>query len=214
MASKRETDRWIEDVYHVKDRQTLEQLYDSWAESYDADLQQVGYLHVPVIAGLVCRHVPDRDAAILDAGVGTGAVGEVLALLGYKSMAGIDMSEGMLAKAKARGCYRDLRKGVLGEALDFEPGAFDGVVSTGTFTKGHAPASALLELVRIMKRGGVLMFTVGVSIWDAQGFADVIGRLVAGGAIEMVEITQAYAPMPFSPAEKDYLTQVHVYRKR
>jgi predicted TPR repeat methyltransferase len=214
MSSKQETDRWIEDVYHVKDRATLEQLYDSWAESYDADLQQVGYLHLPVIAGLVARHVSNRNVAILDAGVGTGAVGAVLALLGYGNLSGIDMSEGMLAKARARGCYTDLRKGVLGEVLDFDHGAFDGVVSTGTFTKGHAPASALLELVRILKRGGVLMFTVGVNIWEAQGFADVIGRMIKDAQIETIEITPAYAPMPFSPAEKDYLTKVHVYRKR
>jgi predicted TPR repeat methyltransferase len=213
MSSKHETDRWIDDVYHVKDRATLEQLYDSWAESYDADLQQVGYLHLPVIAGLASRHVTDRDAAILDAGVGTGAVGEVLSLLGFGNLSGIDMSEGMLAKARARGCYRDLRKGVLGEALDFESGVFDGIVSTGTFTKGHAPASALAELARILKRGGVLMFTVGVSIWETQGFADVIGTLLRDGVIELVDTTVAYAPMPFSPLESGYFTRAHVYRK-
>lgn len=213
MPSKQETDRWIEDVYHVKDRATLEQLYDSWAESYDADLQQVGYLHLPVIAGLVARHVPEKRHAILDAGVGTGAVGEVLALLGYGNLWGVDMSDGMLAKALARGCYRDLRKGVLGDQLNFESDVFDGIVSTGTFTKGHAPASALVELVRILKCGGVLMFTVGVSIWESQGFADVIGQLTSNGTLAVVETTQAYAPMPFSPAERGYLTKAHVYRK-
>lgn len=213
MPSKQETDRWIEDVYHVKDRATLEQLYDSWAESYDADLQQVGYLHLPVIAGLVARHVPEKRHAILDAGVGTGAVGEVLALLGYGNLWGVDMSDGMLAKALARGCYSDLRKGVLGDQLNFESDVFDGIVSTGTFTKGHAPASALVELVRILKCGGVLMFTVGVSIWESQGFADVIGQLTSNGTLAMVETTQAYAPMPFSPAERGYLTKAHVYRK-
>ena len=214
MSSKQKTDRWIEDVYHVKDRETLTQLYDSWADSYDADLQQVGYVHLPVIAGLVCRHVPDQQAAMLDAGVGTGAVGEALALLGYVNLWGIDMSEGMLAKARARGCYAALRIAVLGETLDFESNMFGGVISTGTFTKGHAPASGLVELVRVLKRDGVLIFTVGVSIWEAQGFADVITGLVNEGAIELVETTPAYAPMPFSPAEKDYLTRAHVYRKR
>jgi predicted TPR repeat methyltransferase len=214
MPSKHETDRWIEDVYHVKDRQMLEQLYDSWANSYDADLQQVGYLHVPIIAGLVCRHVPDQQGAILDAGVGTGAVGEVLDFLGYKNLWGIDMSDGMLEKARARGCYADLRKGILGETLALQSNFFGGIVSTGTFTKGHAPAIGLVELVRVLKRDGVLMFTVGVSIWEAQGFADVIGQLIDDGAMELVEITPAYAPMPFSPAEKDYLTKAHVYRKR
>jgi predicted TPR repeat methyltransferase len=213
MPSKHETDRWIEDVYHAPDRNRLEKLYDSWAESYDADLQQVGYLHLPVIAGLACRHVPDRNAAILDAGVGTGAVGEVLGLLGFHNLSGIDMSDGMLAKARARGCYTDLRKGVLGAALDFESGVFSGIVSTGTFTKGHAPASALVELVRVLKAEGVLIFTVGSSIWESQGFAGVIGQLIGEGALALVEVTPDYAPMPFSPTEGSYMTRAHVYRK-
>lgn len=213
MPSKQDTDRWIEDVYNVKDRATLEQLYDSWAESYDADLQQVGYLHLPVIAGLVSRHMADRAGAILDAGVGTGAVGEVLALLGYNNLTGIDMSDGMLAKARARGCYTGLHKGVLGAALDFKSGIFSGIVSTGTFTKGHAPAMALVELTRILKKSGLLIFTAGASIWESHGFADVTGQLLRDGVIEMVEITPAYAPMPFSPAESGYMTKAHVYRK-
>mgnify|MGYP000856152348 CR=1 FL=1 len=214
MSSKQDTDRWLEDVYHVSDRAALEQLYDSWADSYDADLQQVGYIHLPVIAGLVSRHVPDRAAAILDAGVGTGTIGEVLHLLGYSNLWGIDMSEGMLAKARARGCYQDLRKGVLGEALDFADGSFSGIVSTGTFTKGHAPAVALVELARTLKPGGVLMFTVGTSIWEAQGFADVTARLERDAVLVKIEETPAYAPMPFSPTESGYLTKAHVYRKR
>ena len=214
MSSKHETDRWIEGVYHAPDRLTLEKLYDSWAESYDADLQQVGYMHLPVIAGLVSRYLPDRNGAILDAGVGTGAVGDVLSLLGCRNLSGIDMSDGMLVKARARGCYTELRKGVLGEALDFDDGVFDCIVSTGTFTKGHAPATALVELTRILKKGGVLMFTIGTSIWKTQGFSDVIGRLLRDGTIEMVEITPAYAPMPFSPTESGYMTKAHVYRKR
>jgi predicted TPR repeat methyltransferase len=213
MSSKQQAERWIEGVYHAKDRHALEQLYDNWAESYDADLQQVGYLHLPVIAGLVSRHVPVRFDAILDAGVGTGAVGEVLALLGYQNLTGLDMSEGMLARARARGCYADLRQGVLGEALDFASGVFSGIVSTGTFTKGHAPAAALVELTRVLKSGGVLMFTAGTSIWETHGFADVIGTLARDGAIELIETTPAYAPMPFSLAESGYLTQAHVYRK-
>jgi predicted TPR repeat methyltransferase len=213
MSSKQETDRWLEDVYHVKDRQTLEQLYDKWAESYDADLQHVGYAHLSVIAGLVSRYLTDRHGAILDAGVGTGAVGDVLELLGCVNLTGIDMSEGMLVKARARGCYTELRKGVLGEPLDFDDGQFDCIVSTGTFTKGHAPASALVELTRTLKKGGVLMFTVGISIWETHGFADVIGQLVNDGAIELVESTQAYAPMPLSPAEHEYMTKAYVYRK-
>ncbi|MBL8790180.1 MAG: class I SAM-dependent methyltransferase [Rhizobiales bacterium] len=210
---KDETDGWLERVYHATDRDSLRAMYDSWAETYDADLQQVGYLHVPVITGLVALHMPSREAAILDAGVGTGSIGNVLALLGYNNLSGIDMSEGMLEKARARGCYSDLRQGVLGEPLDFPDGAFDAILSTGTFTNGHAPASAFHELTRILEPGGFLLFTVGTVIWEEQGFRTVLENLVRARKLVAVEATPMYRPMPFSPAEGDFTTRAHVYRK-
>lgn len=210
---KQQTDGWLERVYNATDRDSLRAMYDSWAETYDADLQQVGYLHLPVIAGLVAAHVPSREATILDAGVGTGAVGNVLSLLGYNNLSGIDMSKGMLEKAEARGCYSDLRQAVLGETLDFPDGAFDAILSTGTFTNGHAPAAAFHELTRILEPGGVLLFTVGTVIWEEQGFGTVLDNLVRAKKLVAVETTPIYRPMPFSPTEGDFTTRAHVYRK-
>ena len=210
---KADTDQWLEKVYHAENRDDLKAMYDSWAASYDADLQQVGYLHAPVITGLVVRHVPSRSAAILDAGVGTGAIGNILSLLGYNNLSGLDMSEGMLAQARARGCYVDLRRGVLGETLAFPDGAFDAILSTGTFTTGHAPASAFDELVRILEPGGFLLFTVGTVIWEEQGFRDKLSALVAAKKLVAVETTPIYCPMPFSPTESGFTTRAHVYRK-
>lgn len=210
---KQQTDGWLERVYNATDRDSLRAMYDSWAETYDADLQQVGYLHLPVIVGLVAAHVPSREATILDAGVGTGTVGNVLSLLGYNNLSGIDMSKGMLEKAEARGCYSDLRQAVLGETLDFPDGAFDAILSTGTFTNGHAPAAAFHELTRILEPGGVLLFTVGTVIWEEQGFRTVLDNLVRAKKLVAVETTPIYRPMPFSPTEGDFTTRAHVYRK-
>lgn len=210
---KAETDIWIDKVYHAQNRDDLNAAYDAWAASYDADLQQVGYLHAPVITGLVARHVPSRAAAILDAGVGTGAIGNILSLLGYNNLSGLDMSEGMLAQAQAKGCYIDLRRGVLGETLDFPDGAFDAIFSTGTFTTGHAPASAFHELTRILEPGGFLLFTVGTVIWEEQGFKTVLDGLMAAKKLVAVETTPIYCPMPFSPTESGFTTRAHVYRK-
>lgn len=208
-----ETDVWIEKVYHAENRDDLLVAYDAWAASYDADLQQVGYLHAPVITGLVARHVPATSAAILDAGVGTGAIGSVLSLLGYNNLSGLDMSEGMLQQARARGCYVDLRQGVLGDKLDFPEGAFDAIFSTGTFTTGHAPASAFHELTRILEPGGLLLFTVGTVIWEDQGFKTTLDGLVTAKKLVAVETTPIYCPMPFSPTESGFTTRAHVYRK-
>lgn len=213
MSSREETDRWLEDVYHAKDRGTLKQIYDRWAASYDADLQLTGYLHFPVITGLVCRHVKRRDAAILDAGAGTGTAGSLLNLLGYNNLTGLDMSDGMLAKARERTCYSDLRKGILGEPLDFADRSFDAIISTGTFTLGHAPAAAFDELVRILERDGVIMFTVATAVWEEQGFETKLASLVAAGQLAPVEATPVYRPMPFSAAESGVTTRAHVYRR-
>lgn len=213
MASREETDRWLEDVYKAKDRDSLRNLYDRWAQSYDADLQLTGYLHFPIITGLVCRHVKRRDATVLDAGVGTGTIGSLLNLLGFNNLTGLDMSEGMLAKAREKKCYADLRLGVLGERLSFPDRSFDAIVSTGTFTFGHAPAAAFDELTRILEKDGVIMFTCSTVVWDEQGFRSKLDGLVAAGELAPVETTPIYCPMPFSPAESDVTTRAHVYRR-
>jgi predicted TPR repeat methyltransferase len=213
MMGKAETDHWIDQVYNAPDQKQLTSLYDQWAANYDADMQQIGYLHAPVITGLISRHVPQRDAAMLDAGVGTGAIGNILSLIGYNNLSGIDMSQGMLEVADKRGVYTDLRQGVLGETLPFPDGAFDAIYSTGTFTNGHAPASAFPELVRILEPGGVLLFTVGTIIWEEKGFRHMLDALTRNKSLELLETTPIYCPMPFSETESGFTTRAHVYRK-
>lgn len=213
MTAREDADRWIDKVYRSTSPAELEATYDRWAADYDQDMQHVGYLHQPVITGLVCRHVPRRDATILDAGVGTGAIGALLNILGYNNLSGIDMSAGMLERAARRKCYADLRKATLGEVLDFVDGSFDAIISTGTFTEGHAPASAFDELARILEPSGVLVFTVGTVVWEDNGFAAKLNALVAAGTLKPVEATPIYCPMPFSPLENGFTARAHVYRK-
>ena len=213
MTSHKQTDEWIDSVYRAKDRATLEATYNFWAASYDSDMRLTGYLHYAVLAGLVCRHVLRRDATILDAGVGTGALGSLLNLLGYNNLTGIDMSTGMLAKAATRKCYADLQQAVLGEKLDFVDRSFDAIISTGTFTEGHAPASAFDELLRLLEPGGMLIFTISALVWEDMGFKAKIEGFVSAGVLKMVETTPLYQPMPYSPAESHVTTRAHVYRK-
>jgi SAM-dependent methyltransferase len=157
--------------------------------------------------------VPKADAAILDAGAGTGANGTLLSILGYNNITGLDMSERMLVLARARKCYADLCRGILGERLDFQSNSFDAIISTGTFTTGHAPASAFDELTRILEPGGVIIFTVGTAVWDDAGFGLKLAELVRLGILTQVETTQIYCPMPHSRTEGHFTTRAHVYAK-
>jgi predicted TPR repeat methyltransferase len=200
-------------VYGATSREALAQTYDQWADQYDADMQAVGYIHPAVMAALVARFVPNLSARILDAGVGTGTIGQLLAILGYNNLQGLDLSEGMLAKARERNMYGDLRQAVLGEVLDYKTASFDAIVSTGTFTNGHAPASAFDELTRILKPSGHLIFTVGTVVWEEAGFQTKLDALVSARLLHKLAETPIYHPMPLSKTESGFTTRAHVYRR-
>ena len=206
-------DKRIDSVYHSASRQELAKTYDDWASDYDTDMQSTGYIHPAIIVGLVARYVKDPAAAILDAGVGTGTLGQLLSILGFTNLLGVDMSEGMLAIARARNIYANLRCGSLGETLDFKTSSMDCIVSTGTFTTGHAPASAFDELVRITKPGGHLIFTVGTVVWEEAGFAAKLAALEKSGHLTKSETTPIYHPMPLSKTESGFATRAHIYRR-
>jgi predicted TPR repeat methyltransferase len=99
-------DGWLGRVYSADNADELVKAYDAWAATYDTDMLTIGYANPAVAVGLVARHVPAIDAGVLDAGVGTGILGELLSILGYGNLVGIDMSEGMLAKARAQSLFR------------------------------------------------------------------------------------------------------------
>jgi len=203
----------LAEVYHAASQTDLAKTYDDWAASYDADMLATGYAHPAVICGLTSRYVSDTSAPILDAGVGTGNIGQLLSILGFTNLQGLDMSQGMLARARARGVYTSLHQGVLGQALDFPTGRFSCVVSTGTFTTGHAPASGFDELTRILKPGGILIFTVGEPVWKPAGFADKLEGLRRAGSLTPVWQSAIYHPMPQSKTESGFQARAHVYQR-
>nr|WP_246715326.1 class I SAM-dependent methyltransferase [Aestuariivirga litoralis] len=172
-----------------------------------------GYAHPAVICGLTARFVPDLSSPILDAGVGTGNVGTLLNALGYGSLHGLDMSQGMLAKAKARNVYQTLHQGILGETLALGTGQFHAIISTGTFTTGHAPASGFDELTRLVAKNGHLIFTMGTTVWADNGFATKLEGLCQRGLLRPVWVSAPYHPMPHSRTESHFTTRAHVYQR-
>lgn len=207
------TDAWLGKVFTAADSDAQTANYDGWAETYDEDIRLVGYLTPSVVAGLLCRFVPPEAGAVLDAGCGTGLAGEILSALGYAPLVGIDMSEGMLARAEARGVYAALRRSVLGEPLDFADGAFAGCTIAGVFNAGHAPAKSLDELVRVVRPGGVLTFNIGAPAWEA-GFAAKVATLSEAGRVEVAASTQPYRSMPLSVADGQFTARGFALRVR
>lgn len=198
-------------VYAARSPQELADAYRAWAQSYDRETLELGYCLPFVIAGWLSRHVPAGEAEILDAGCGTGLSGPVLQALGYSNLTGLDFSPDMLKAAKARGGYNRLVEAELGKILPFETGRFAAFVSTGVFTAGHAPATSLQELVRILKPGGHAIFTVRTSIYDSGGFRDVIGSMTKRSIWLPVEASEPFRA--FAIGEPDVLVGAYVFRK-
>lgn len=198
-------------VYDARDNDQLADLYDRWAGDYDRDVLGFGYVYPALIAGLVGRHVTDLDAPILDAGCGTGLIGVLLAALGYRDLTGIDLSEGMLERARATGIYGGLEPKVLGEPLGYEDGRFGAVFCAGVLTVGHAPACCLEELVRVTRRGGQVIFTLTRPVLEERGFKDKIDELASAGRWRQRDLSREIAALPGAPDEALLMARGYVY---
>jgi SAM-dependent methyltransferase len=197
-------------VYGARNNRELEERYNSWAKSYDEDLDKdFGWLG-PALALEACEQYVSTDARILDAGAGTGLVGKALSDAGYRNLTAIDMSPGMLEEARSKGVYRKLRRMVLGERLDFPDDSFDAVVSIGVLTVGHAPAHSLGEMVRVTRPGGHVIFTLRPDLYETAGFRKVREELEAAGRWELVRLGEPLQALP--KGEPEVFHQLWVFK--
>ena len=179
-------------VLNASNKEELMAAYGEWADKYDSDLlDEMGYA-APVIAGkLLQNYLKNRAAHILDAGCGTGLVGEFMHQNGYLNIEGLDYSMPMLGKARGKGVYKSLSQGDLMSPLDIANGSYDAVISVGTFTCGHVGPEAMSELVRITKLGGYICFTVREQAWDEEDYKAKMDEIEKNGFWELLEESTA-----------------------
>ena len=91
---------------------------------------------------------------VLDAGCGTG---NITMLLGDYDVTGVDSSTSMLGRAARKAPKANLRMCDLNKGLPFADRVFDAVVCCNVIYALSDPAAALVELKRVLKRGGILV---------------------------------------------------------
>jgi SAM-dependent methyltransferase len=101
---------------------------------------------------------PHRQARVLDLGCGPGRDVEFLTQLGCQ-VVGLDLSAGMLTKARARLPGADLVRADLRQ-LPFAPDTFDGAWACASLLhlRRIEFAGALSEMVRLLRRPGGLLY--------------------------------------------------------
>ena len=210
--TKQEPDAKTRELHKVYASDSPEQsaaIYDGWAAEYEAHMAGAGYAHPAMVAAMLARHHPAGGDPVLDAGCGTGIMGDILGALGYSHVSGFDASPGMLARAAAKeGVYRDLRRGLLGQALDYGAGAFAATVASGVFTQGHAPLDGLDEVVRITRPGGHIVFSISRT-YLGETFETKARALEDAGKWRRVDVSERYDSAPLG--DDVFLAQVFAF---
>jgi predicted TPR repeat methyltransferase len=165
----------------ASDRQ-IAQLYTARASRWDVGASgQTGYQGHRLVAAALDELKVDRVEAIVDAGCGTGLVGELVrARAGH--LVGIDMSDAMLAQARQKNVYDTLVCGDLLDYLTCHPQSCDIITSAATLIHFGDLDPVFTAAARCLRGGGLFAFTLFPNDDDPEAFAiGTLNGLAQGG---------------------------------
>lgn len=214
--------------------------YNTYAQKYDAMHDKAGfndpYWLTKVIVerlGSQPNHPLSHSACrLMDFGCGTGRLGVELKKAGYVNISGVDGSTEMINVAYSKGCYQaehiySLLVGI--DALPSEivydaskPGSgFDAVLASATMLPGHFPNSCYSEMLKVLRPGGYLLFSIRDNMMDPDtdegcNFVGKLEELVIAGEMIFVD-SVAYAKyrgLDLGPCMSETPASVKIYKKK
>ena len=140
-------------------------VFDQFAETFDEQLQSLDYAAPRLLQSLIAELglSADGSLSILDAGCGTGLMGERLRPFASR-LVGVDLSPGMLERAGDRG-YDSLVCSELVEYLKAHPAEFDLIVSMDTLIYFGDLSNVFLAAHQAL-RGEIAALVFTLEKWD------------------------------------------------
>ena len=149
----------------------------TWDQSKSSDRP---YRGAELVVGKLRQSITDLEKLdILDAGCGTGLVGELLHDLAIQ-IDGIDMSEFMLQRAEAKGIYKRLFQGDLVSFMSERPGNYDIVTCAATLIHFGDLQKVFEAAAVTLRDNGLFIFTLFQN--EKTGEDVVIGSIEDGYA--------------------------------
>jgi predicted TPR repeat methyltransferase len=147
--------------------------FDSFSKSFDADLELLGYRAPELVADALTRAIAPATSAgdVLDAGCGTGLCAAHLRPMAER-LDGVDLSQGMLAKAAARGGYDSLVQAELTEFLTQHKhkARWNAIVSADTLCYFGDLRAVFAAAKAALRAQGLLVFSVEALEHDETGY--------------------------------------------
>ena len=141
--------------------------FDGIAATFETRMESLGYEGPDQMAALLAAWVPPQMALeVLDAGCGTGLCAPVLRPYARR-LAGIDLSAGMLAQARARDLYDSLEVADLTFALERQAAGWDLVLAADVLPYIGRLEAVFAAVATALKPGG--WFAVSTEADDGDG---------------------------------------------
>jgi len=136
-------------------------VFDRAAPEFDTALASLGY-QAPGLLSERVQKIP-RPTGVqwnaLDLGCGTGLCGLLLRPL-VTRLVGVDLSQAMLARAQARGCYDQLFRAEISSFMCNHGGQFDLITAADVLCYFGALESVLSAAYECLRPGGWMIFSV------------------------------------------------------
>src|SRR5215469_3878032 len=144
--------------------------FDQFADTFDDKLQTLGYCAPELVVACVMHHplYQSGRAVVLDAGCGTGLCGPLLRSTAGR-LVGVDLSQNMLERARARGVYDELHEGELTAFMSSRPASFDVIATADVLIYFGKLDEALRAAHAALRPGGLLCFSVEALLEPAAG---------------------------------------------
>ncbi len=139
----------------------VERTFDSFAASFESKLEKLSYRAPALVAAMLedSGLEPSKRLDVLDAGCGTGLCGPLVAPYARR-LVGVDLSKGMLARAKEKNVYDALLNAELTEHLRDNGEAFDVIVSADTLVYFGDLECVITAAARALRPRGMVVFTL------------------------------------------------------
>ena len=152
------TTTYLDKIYSA-DSADLRPFYAQWAQSYDQEVGENGYVTPLRIAEALARHVKDLSIPILDYGCGTGVSGQAFQEVGFLTIDGVDISAEMLEVAAKKKIYRHLEVFAPETGPNVKLGAYQIIAAVGVIGAGAAPLAILDKMMALLAPKGLLVFS-------------------------------------------------------